>query len=360
MLLHTIQFQPLHWYKQYLKLFATIIPILWVSFLVFAASSAPAGAVTPENAKSPLGINLSSVSYWSSEQPFLNIFKTGGGWITQSATTWDTLEESNIPLDNNGYPTRLDGTGANGQPVQYTSLSMLLERQVSPPYYPSGQYIVLYEGEGTLAYKFDATLVSSSPGRDVINVVTPSSAGILIQLKATNPANYLRNVRVVHVTQEASLSNGQYFNPALLSRLASFHTLRYMDWMRTNGSTQSAWPNRPLPSKAYFGDSKGVPLEIMAALSNQVQADAWFNMPHMATDDYIGQFATLAHTLLTQNQRVYVEYSNETWNSQFAQTGWLQTQGQAFWPTAQISAFEFNRNYYGMKTAQMCDIWKSA
>jgi hypothetical protein len=326
-------------------------------FLFFCLSSSE--AATPANAVSPLGTNLNSVSYWSSEQPFLNIFKTGGGWITQTFTTWDTLEGNNIPLDSNGYPTRLDGFGANGQPVNYTRLGMLLERQVSAPYYPAGQYVVLYDGDGTLAYGLNATLVSSSPGRDVFKVTNPSSAGILVQIKATNPLNYIRNIRIVLASQENALNAGQLFNPTLLSRLARFRTLRFMDWMRTNASTQSAWNNRPLPGKATYGDSNGVPLEIMAALCNTLQSDCWFNMPHMATDDYMAQFASLAHSLIAQNQNVYVEYSNETWNYLFSQASWVQTRGQIAWPAATVSGFEFNRNYFGMRTAQMCDIWKS-
>ena len=34
-------------------------------------------------------------------------------------------------------------------------------------------------------------------------------------------------------------------------------------------------------------------------------------------------------------------------------------QGQAMWPNGGVSPFLFNRNWYGMRTAQMCDIWKS-
>ena len=34
----------------------------------------------------------------------------------------------------------------------------------------------------------------------------------------------------------------------------------------------------------------------MVALCNKINADGWFNMPTLATDDYVTQFATLVHS----------------------------------------------------------------
>ena len=36
--------------------------------------------------------------------------------------------------------------------------------------YPVGEYHVFYEGSGTILYSGAATLISSTPGHDVINV----------------------------------------------------------------------------------------------------------------------------------------------------------------------------------------------
>jgi hypothetical protein len=94
------------------------------------------------------------------------------------------------------------------------------------------------------------------------------------------------------------------------------------------------------------------------ALSNKLGADAWFNMPHMATDDYITQFATLVHQQLASNRNVYVEYSNETWNFGYTEAQYVTNQGKAMWPSSPVTDFEKNRSYFGMRTAQMCDIWK--
>ena len=51
-------------------------------------------ATAQSNSNSPLGTNLAGVNYYSAEQPFLNIFKTGGGWTTVNGGTGpDTAEE---------------------------------------------------------------------------------------------------------------------------------------------------------------------------------------------------------------------------------------------------------------------------
>ena len=304
-----------------------------------------------------LGTNLAGVNYYSSEQPFLNVFLNASGWITSNAATWDTGEEQYLQLDANGWVTSL--AGANGHAVNFTVVSMLLQRNFAAPYYPSGQYVVLYDGSGTLSYSFDAVknVALSAPGRDVINV-TPSNAGILITISATQAGNYIRNIRVVLASDEALLNSGKVFNPTFVQRFGWSGVLRFMDWMNTNGSTQSAWSARPVPSYGYYGLSTGVPVEIMVALANELNAAPWFNMPAMATDDYMTQFASLVHQQLAGSQKVYVEYSNETWNYTFSQASWIQTQGLALWPSA--NPFTANRSYFGMRVAQMCDDWKAA
>jgi len=104
--------------------------------------------------------------------------------------------------------------------------------------------------------------------------------------------------------------------------------IRFMDWMETNGSKQSAWKDRPRPTDARFTE-KGVPLEVMIDLCNRWGADPWFCMPHLADDNYIQQFAELTKARLAPNLKVYVEYSNEVWNDQFEQARYAQTAARA-------------------------------
>jgi hypothetical protein len=320
-----------------------------------------------------MGINLAGVSYYSTEFPFINHFLTASQWITHSETTWDTHEEQYANLDGNGWPITLTSLNESSR-QQYSTLGVLL-------FLPGGRYIVLYDGRGTLTYGLDATLVSRSPGRDVINVVA-SKNGIDLRITVTDPkhtGDHVRNVRLVGADNEAALKAGQIFNPKFLELIEHFRALRFMDWFQTNGSAIRLWSDRPLPTEAFFGTRKGVPIEIAVQAANAISADAWLNVPAMADDQYITQMATLVHGLLGSTQKVYVEYSNEVWNASFGQYNYAVSQGKALWPTPTLADalahvlgfswqrggggsadYEWNRNFYGMRTAQMCDLWKAA
>jgi hypothetical protein len=330
--------------------------------LIVVALSSETRAATAFNARSAMGINLTRVDYYTTEQPFINVFLESERWITHSDTTWDTDEQRYLHLDANGWPMTL--TSVNEPSAQkFNSVGVLLILGV-PNRANDGEtgerYVVLYDGQGTLTYGSDAALVSRSPGRDVVNVV-PSAKGVDLRIVATDPQNYLRNIRFVAAANEAAAKAGQLFNPAFLKLIQNFRALRFMDWFQTNGSTLSSWTDRPIPTYAFFGTPKGVPMEIALRLANEISADAWMNVPVMADDHYITQMATLVRHQLGKTQKIYVELSNEVWNQSFSQYHYAMSQGQALWPGLAPGGggFEYNREWFGMRTAQMCDIWKS-
>jgi chitodextrinase len=339
-------------------------------------------ASAQSNQASPLGINLTTVSYATPEHPFLNIFKTGGGWTPRNSnyvnaggqpTGENALLYSSF-LDANGYPTTLTGGPAHN----FTRVSTLVLSSAGP--YPTGNYVLQYDGTGSFEFDFDATnssIISSAQGRIVINV--PSAVnGIMIVLLTTDPNNtgdYVRNIRFVYSpdstasvggTREALLNGGEIFNPDFISRVAPFKTLRFMDWMQTNGSTQSAWANRPPANWVFWDDSYfggGVPAEVMMALCNEISADCWFNMPALATDDYVTQFATLAHSQLNSGLKVYTEFSNEIWNGNCnGGDGNLQAiynLGMTAFPSAANNCFSPGFDYGILRAVQTGAIWKN-
>ena len=336
--------------------------VMWLALIMMSCG---ARAATSFNARSAIGVNLATVSYYASEQPFINSFVASGGWITHSAATWDTNEEKYINLDANGWPITLNSVNEpttqhfNSLGVQF----LLGMPKTANGIYPAGQYIVLYDGEGTLNYGSDAALIHRSPRRDVINV-TPSNNGIDLRIVATDPhhtGNYLRNIKVVTAQNEVAAKAGQIFNPTFLALIQNFRALRFMDWFQTNGSTLSSWADRPVPTYAFFGTPKGVPIEIAVQLANAVSADAWMNVPVMADDNFIRQMATLVHSQLGSVQKIYVELSNEVWNASFSQSKYAADQGKALWPkrSSRFGDYEYNRQWFGMRTAQMCDVWRS-
>lgn len=62
--------------------------------------------------------------------------------------------------------------------------------------------------------------------------------------------------------------------------------------------------------------------------------DAWVCVPHLADENYIRSMAQLFRANLDPDLKIYVEYSNETWNWIFQQTHYLNDNGDqnVLWP----------------------------
>jgi hypothetical protein len=399
--------------------------IVAASLFVFSLF-ASADGFAQSNATSSLGTNVAGVAYWTSEQPFLNIFKTAGGWSTITlGSNSDTNEEVALYqhfLDSNGYPTTLTPGGS----YQFNALSVLVLRLSSPyyssPYYLAGDYLLQWNGSANFSYGFDpgSGMCTSSPCK--ITVTSPSGQGIFLKMQCTGTgcpggSAYATNISLIYCgTYNSSAPAGQQcsatnsagvtydtllsqcnsgtltscFNPAFLNLIQPFKTLRFIDWMNTAGNFQTNWTDRPQVGWVFWDDSRtnatingadprsfsdGVPAEVMFALCNVLNADCWFNMPPLATDDYVTQFATLAHSMLNSNLKVYVEYANELWNSVFAQqqpgnTGapldlasvWtqLETLGENTYPGLAGNPWGAAFQYGIMRMVQVGHDWKSA
>ena len=297
-----------------------------------------------------LGINLSSVDYYSSQLPFLSEFKSSRNWFTQSQETWDTKEEDLLDLDSNGWVTSLPSPDEESE---YTKAGTLLFRGHGN--YLPGNYVVLYEGEGEIEYKLDATKneALSTPGRDVIEV-EPSTAGIFLGITQTDPnetGDYIRDIQVVHEDFEP-IAATETFNPEFVNKVQPFDTFRFMNWMETNNSEQEDWADRPTPEDARY-TGLGVPVETMVELANQTDTNPWFSMPHLATDEYIENFAQYVKENLEPELEVYVEYSNEVWNRGFDQGKYADLQAQQEWPDSNLN----NNDWYSKRTTEVVEIW---
>lgn len=288
-----------------------------------------------------IGTNLADPSNSSSEQPFLNIFKTAGNWFTRLngvGTGEEALLYSSF-LDASGYPTTLTG----GVTHTFNQLQVFLFVGTDPYFYRAGTYVFLYDGTGTFTFNNDFTKVTETAqngtaglGRILLTAV-PSTNGTTITLATTGAgAAYAKNFRLVYAPtatasvidpNETALANGEKFDPDFIARISSFKTLRFMNWMQTLRSYQVNWADRPPLDWPFWNDGfhfnnagnpggeEGiVPLEVMCALCNKIGADPWFCMPMLSTDDYVTQFATLAHSRLNVDRKVYMEYGNEMWN----------------------------------------------
>jgi Ca2+-binding RTX toxin-like protein len=300
-----------------------------------------------------LGMGLNGIADWSTQLPFIDHFKASRIWIGHLPSQWGGINASEIDLDEKGWVQSLPLVDGEERPV-----STLMLRGISGQY-PGGRYVVLYEGEGELRYRFDAKEITSEsvPGRDVLEV-TPGEGGIYLEIVSTDPNNtgdYLRNIRVIREDQLPLYEAGAIFNPDWIEKIEDFRSLRFMDWMQTNGSDQQHWQDRPQLDDASWGSGwDGVPLEVMIELANQVNADPWFNIPHKATDDYIRNFAQQVKEQLDPRLQSYIEFSNEVWNWGFPQSQYALAAAEERWGTEIEGGW---MQWYGMRSAQMADIF---
>ena len=320
------------------------------------------------NTVSPLGTNFGPIADWTGEWAFIDAFRASRPWVSGSANQWD--DGRIVSTDANGWVSSL-------LPGQIARTAVLTSERK-----PSGTYVVLYNGTGTIEYgdaaSFDASL--STPGRHVLQVGETNS-GIVLYITATTAGDPIRNIRVImpggtcsgdpfrFAKDSSGCANAGFFasfesvyatnvfHPKFLESIRAYRSLRFMNWSRTNGSAQTSWAGRPKTTDARWSTEKGAPVEVMVALANRIGAYAWFSIPHLADDDYVRQYARMVKHRLRPDLKAYVEYSNEVWNGFFAQSAYAQAQGLALGLSAgKEQALLF---FYSKRSVQLFDIWSA-
>jgi hypothetical protein len=158
------------------------------------------------------------------------------------------------------------------------------------------------------------------------------------------------------------------WNPQFLKEIAVFKSFRFMDWDNTNGSLREKWSERPRKSAPK---QNPVAYEWMIDLCNRQHADLWVTLPHrtmthatgdrpcdyalrlcllvktgvdmgevdlqpmldrlvgMKPEELIAVGGTKTCQPLAADLKLYVEYSNETWNGGFKQAHYCCDEGDA-------------------------------
>lgn len=280
---------------------------LWILLPVFSAAAAP-------TAKPRLGMNLAGPADWNTELPFVDVFRMSRPWTSQKkGESWGRGPK--LELDEHGWVKRLEKDCWAESPLC----------TISGGHYPSGEYTVLYNGKGKLDAWNAAEIISRTAGKIVIRIDS-SKGGFHLKLLETDSEDYIRNIRVIMPGFIDTYEDNPW-HPAFLNRWKGVACLRFMDFMHTNGSEISTWSQRPTLDDATF-NSKGIALELLIDLANRLDADPWFCIPHLADDQYVRNFAEMVKDRLDPDLKVYVEYSNETWNGMFPQSRYAGEQGQ--------------------------------
>lgn len=294
-----------------------------------------------------LSLGLSGVNDWSVQNPFLNLMKTSRPWVGHLPGRWGGMENDALRtagfLDPQGWPNEI--------PPTVTGLSTLILTDLPETTGGvAGRYLLTHSGDGTLALSGRAEVIQAEPGRILFDY-TPAMGAVLLTLTATDPANPIRDIVVVREDRAEALAAGEIFNPDWLNRLRGVGGVRFMDWMATNNSTLATSADRPRAEDATWA-SHGVPMEILIALSNELHADPWFTIPHLADDALIRELATISRDTLDPGLNAHVEFSNEVWNWQFTQARWAQEQARARWGQDAAGV-----QFYALRAAEAADIW---
>jgi hypothetical protein len=258
----------------------------------------------------PLGVNLEALTDWARLPPFVDMMKTSRHWGSVD-TPWD----KSAAVDALGWPT-----GDAGIVVRVDAMDPA-DTDTSYQYVPAGTYRLKFTGPATVTpiasnisianYAYDPATNRSTA--DVV-VGATATTQLMLVFRGTNGG-----------VKEVSLRRPGYadtdtFTNEFKAAVAPFGTLRFMDYLSTNNSPNAQWALRTTPASASQAGPNGGSYEYAIQMANELGKDIWLNIPVNADDAYIRWLANLLNTTLAPGRVVYLEYSNEVWNTIFSQS----------------------------------------
>jgi hypothetical protein len=298
---------------------------------VAAAVCCFAGDSSGARAKALIGVNLTGDWLWADS-------------VRQARPQWDStthLGDGSALVDKNGWP------------IQDASI-MLWEGHG----HNDGTYTVWFKGKASLSADFNSASFSpqnadGTTGR--YNSATNTTEATMVvadkgfqnfslifthtQRTPKSPVGTgvtsVHVFRPIHEGATVSYKPGDVFTNESLDLVKKFSVVRFMDLLGTNGSNQQNWTDRKLP--ADWNQQAPLSYEYMIELCNQANVDCYLNIPMQASTDYVTKLAELfkygsdgvnpytskqqnpVYHPLNSNLHLYIEYSNEVWNSGFQQ-----------------------------------------
>ncbi|WML90091.1 sugar-binding protein [Thiothrix lacustris] len=319
-----------------------------------------------------LGINTNEISYNDASIPFIDLFRSANPFQENILR----LKAEKVTYDANGWPNNL-----NGGEVGTRFLG-----ELPPDTILAGEYTVLYDGDGEIRYGNDAVLVNHQPGRDTITLDAGTNERLDASLiiARSNPDDYLRNIRILppggicqnnpfQRVADASACSGEagmylsfvdhyssiVFNPDYLDFMKDFGAIRFMPMSGITRNPEAHWQDRPSLDEATWGGTygaRGTPLEVMVDLANRLHKDAWFNIPHAADDDYVREYAAYVRDHLNPELKIYLEYSNEIWNTNFNHGEYTQKKGIEM--ALGLNAADVGYEYYTIRAREIFAAWE--
>jgi hypothetical protein len=265
------------------------------------------------------GMNAGGVADWEEARVFADAMK--------SSRKWQNLNGTDATLDANGWPT--------------ADASIVVHHGVNRFH---GTYKLSFTGNGTVVAGMATNVqivnkvynaATNTTTADVIETTNDANG---LSLTFTGIAGGVKNVKLMRPLSPGSpqsYSVGTLFTDQYKAALARADMIRTMDLSHTNTSDETTWAERILPTNATYyktRDSytastngqyknKSCPWEIIVTLANETNKDLWICVPLNADANYVTQLANLiknganGYAGLNVNLKLYIEYSNELWNT---------------------------------------------
>lgn len=296
----------------------------------------------------PISIELDGLADWSTLGAFNDITSIFGPW--QDPATFSTISSAQLSLDN--YPV----LGLRAQSNTYLR-AYPGWREGTPGNRPTISYTVTWDGGGLDGNNQAINNISflNQPVTNftstVVEGVRKNSANLLFKYNdhdgEATLTMYVDNslagtavpVSNLHIVPTANINpqtgTAPMYREEFLRKISPFNILRFMDWHQTNGGNlvggdphndprRVDWvkdpldPNsvgRPMQSEFNRTRASGVPYEEIITLANVSKKSIWINLPDRASSNFVQGLSGMLASTLHSNADIYVEFSNEIWNS---------------------------------------------
>lgn len=371
----------------------TVLTVLLLAFPAWGADR-----INRANVDSAVGQNL-RVNNFSTQGgvPWVNSVKMARNWRESPNGTGCTVGDQvySGAVDADGYPTEF-GT----RDCIWTEL---LNATYSESAWPTGQWVVAWDGTATLDVSGSGSSYSATGNRATFTVGT-GTGPLYLQITALTSISNLRlyppgGVCATNASspyefepwsfcdtarcpggdcattvscpayasncidlENAGEDEGLTFHPLWLSHLTRYRVMRFLQWTRGSTNTDTTFDFTPETYWTWvFGPSAEVPAEVMARLCNTLNTDCYVNVPQEYTDSAITDLATFLGANVHPWLQIYLEYGNEMWNGSFSGRDYLcglANAGVSGYDgsgcTASACDQDCSDGLYGKRTYEMC------
>lgn len=277
----------------------------------------------PASARSKIGVNIAPAVDYSPARLYSDMIAQSRDW---------RLNGSSSPISDAGWPLDIRA----GESVE-----AVLSIDGNALCWPSRLRVVASTSTGWYLKYTDQTRVTIAS--DGTFSYENSRGGLWLVMTAAG-----LNSLHIHPVGEASV----FFNHEYVAMLKPFSVLRFMDLQCTNNSRVTD-RGTPASARTFVG---GITPEVIGALCTTTSSDAWVCIPHLATDGYVENFAQRLRASLSAAHTVYVEYSNEHFNSMFDVASYTRQMGKA--ERLASTDFECQIRWGAKRGAEVCSRFK--